>query len=71
MNNAKIAVAVCVENAGYGGRFAGPIASLIVEKYLNDTISTKRLSLETKMKEADLIHKYFPKAIQKDSLVNE
>lgn len=71
MNNAKIAVAVCVENAGYGGRFAGPIASLIVEKYLNDTISTKRIALETKMKEADLIHKYFPKPTIKDSLIND
>ncbi len=68
MNNGKIAIAVCVENAGYGGRFAGPIASLIVEKYLNDTIATKRLPLEAKMKESNLIHKYFPKPMPKDSI---
>ena len=68
MTNSKIAIAVCVENAGYGGRFAGPIASLIVEKYLNDTIATKRLPLETKMKESNLIYKYFPKSTPKDSI---
>lgn len=35
----KIAIAVFVENAGYGGTWAGPIASMLVEKYINDTIS--------------------------------
>ncbi len=39
----KIAVAVIVENAGFGSTWAGPIASLLMEKYLNDTISTARL----------------------------
>lgn len=41
--NPKIAVAVIVENAGFGATWAGPIASLIVEKYLNDTLRTHRL----------------------------
>jgi penicillin-binding protein 2 len=41
--NPKIAVAVVVENAGFGATWAGPIASLIVEKYLNDTLRTHRL----------------------------
>lgn len=35
----RIAVAVVVENAGYGATWAAPIASLIIEKYLNDTIA--------------------------------
>lgn len=35
----KIAVAVIIENAGYGTTWAGPIGSFIVEKYLNDTLS--------------------------------
>lgn len=39
----RIAVAVIVENAGFGATWAGPIASLIVEKYLNDTLRTHRL----------------------------
>ncbi len=37
--NPKIAIAVFVENAGYGGVVAGPIASMIVEKYLRDTVT--------------------------------
>jgi len=37
--NPKIAIAVFVENAGYGGTWAGPIASMLVEKYLTDTIT--------------------------------
>lgn len=37
--NPKIAIAVFVENAGYGGTWAAPIASMLVEKYLKDTIS--------------------------------
>jgi len=35
----KIAIAVVVENAGYGGTWGGPIARILMEKYLNDTIS--------------------------------
>lgn len=37
----KIAIAVYVENAGYGGRWAAPIASLMIEKYLKNSISNK------------------------------
>jgi penicillin-binding protein 2 len=35
----KIAIAVIVENAGFGGTWGGPIARILMEKYLNDTIS--------------------------------
>jgi penicillin-binding protein 2 len=41
--NPKIALAVFVENAGFGGLVAAPIASLMIEKYLNDTITRKDL----------------------------
>ena len=37
--NPKIAIAVYVENAGFGGVWAAPIASLIIEKYLTRKIS--------------------------------
>jgi penicillin-binding protein 2 len=41
-DNPKIAIAVIVENAGYGGAYAAPIASFMTEKYLNGKTS-KRL----------------------------
>lgn len=37
--NPKIAIAVFVENAGFGGSWAAPIANLMIERYLTDTTS--------------------------------
>ena len=37
--NPKIALAVYVENAGFGGTWSAPIASLMIEQYMNDSIS--------------------------------
>jgi penicillin-binding protein 2 len=56
--NPKIAVAVIVENSGYGATWAGPIASLMIEQYLNDSISKKREPLVKKMQEAKIIPRY-------------
>jgi len=42
-NNPKIALAVFVENGYFGNRFAGKIASLMIEKYINKTITRKDL----------------------------
>ncbi|MDR3227305.1 MAG: penicillin-binding protein 2, partial [Prevotellaceae bacterium] len=53
--NPKIAVAVYVENAGYGGTWAAPIASLIIEKYLTGT--TTRPYVEEKMINANFLNK--------------
>ncbi len=38
-NDPKIAISVYVENSGFGATVAAPIASLLVEKYLTDTIT--------------------------------
>lgn len=43
MENPKIAVAVAVENAGFGATWAAPVASLMIEQYLTDTITRKIL----------------------------
>lgn len=43
-DNPKIAIAVYVENAGWGGRAAASIASLMIEKYLTGEV--KRTALE-------------------------
>ncbi len=40
-NNPKIAVAVIVENAGFGSTYAAPISNLVIEKYLNPDTTTK------------------------------
>jgi penicillin-binding protein 2 len=39
--NPKIAIAVYVENAGFGATYAAPIASLMIEKYLKGVITNK------------------------------
>ena len=54
-NNPKIAVAVYVENAGFGATYGVPIGSLIIEKYLNGEISPARKGLEEKMFNANTI----------------
>jgi penicillin-binding protein 2 len=46
--NPKIAIAVYVENAGFGSTAAVPIASLIIEKYLTDSITRPYLVNEVK-----------------------
>ncbi len=48
-DNPKIAIAVFVENSGYGGTWAAPIASLMMEKYLTGKVSEKRKDLEKRM----------------------
>ncbi len=42
-NNPKIAVSVYIENGRFGATIAAPIASLIVEQYLTDTITRPQL----------------------------
>lgn len=55
--NPKIAIAVCVENAGFGATWAGPIASLMMEKYLFGAI--KRPELEKRMLDGNLLAKRY------------
>ncbi len=56
--NPKIALAVVVENAGAGGTWAGPIASLLVEKYLRDTLSSERLRKVEEIAATNLMPSY-------------
>lgn len=48
----KIAISVYVENGGFGATYAAPVASLMIEKYLNDT--TTRPYLEQHLLNAQL-----------------
>jgi len=54
----KIALAVYVENAGFGGDIAAPIAGLVIEKYIKG--HSPRVKLEEQMKSIDLISKDLP-----------
>lgn len=53
--NPKIAVAVYVENAGYGAHYGVPIGTLIMEKYLTGKISPGHAAMETRMLNSNTI----------------
>ncbi len=55
-DNPRIAIVVFVENAGFGATYAAPIGGLLMEKYLNDSISPKHKELEQKLIETDLLN---------------
>lgn len=54
MEQPKISVIVFVENAGFGGVWAAPIASLMIERYLHGKITDK--AKEKRILEANLLH---------------
>ncbi|MES2829634.1 MAG: penicillin-binding protein 2 [Bacteroidota bacterium] len=54
-DNPKIAIAVIVENAGYGSTYAAPIASYITEKYLKDSVANNRLAQVEWMKRQSVL----------------
>lgn len=56
VENPKIALAVYIENGYYGARYAGHIASLLIEKYIKGEITRK--DLEQRMLEKTLEHEY-------------
>ncbi|CAM4333062.1 penicillin-binding protein 2 [Flavobacterium terrigena] len=62
----KIAIAVIVENGHYGNTWAGPIATLMIEKYLNKKITRK--DLEKRMLEGNLNYQYRKLYPSKDSI---
>ncbi len=55
-DNPKIAIAVLVENGYWGSRWAGPISSLMIEKYIKKKIT--RTDLEKRMLEGSLQSEY-------------
>lgn len=55
-DNPKIAIAILVENGGFGATIAGPIASLMIEKYLRHKIT--RTDLEKRTLERSLLDRY-------------
>lgn len=68
-DNPKIAIAILVENGGFGATIAGPIASLMIEKYLRGKITRTDLEkrILTKSLESEY-NRFMKKNI--DSLIN-
>lgn len=54
-HNPKIAIAVYVENAGFGATYGVPIGSLMMEKYLTGKIRDSRKGLEERMLNSNTI----------------
>ena len=54
--NPQIALFVYVENGGWGSRYAAPMASLMIEKYLTGSISSNRKWIEKRMLDANLLN---------------
>ena len=65
----KIAIAVFIENGYWGGRWAAPIASLMLEQYINKEV--KRSWLEKRMVEGSLATEYEKPYLGKPFTINE
>jgi penicillin-binding protein 2 len=69
VENPKIAIAVYIENGYYGSRYAGHIASLMIEKYLNGDVTRK--NLEKKMLDKTLEREYAKPYSGEEFKINE
>lgn len=68
-DNPKIAIAILVENGGFGSVIAGPIASLMIEKYLRGKIT--RTDLEKRTLERSLQDRYAKLGGQSEAVKKE
>lgn len=64
--NPKIAIAVFVQNAGFGATWAGPISRLMIEKYINDTLMTKSKADLDRISSTNLMPAYFKRLQYKE-----
>jgi len=69
VNKPKIAIAVYIENGYYGSRYAGHIASLMIEKYIKGEITRK--DLEKRMLDKTLEHEYAKPYSGEEFKINE
>jgi penicillin-binding protein 2 len=60
-DNPKIAVAVIVENGGFGATWAGPMGYLMVEKYLTDSLRADRQKEVERIASANLMPAWLPR----------
>jgi penicillin-binding protein 2 len=69
MEDPKIAVAVIVENGGFGATWAGPMAYLMVEKFLTDSLRADRKTEADRISAANLMPSYLPRLQFKEDSV--
>ncbi len=72
-HNPKIAIAVVVENAGFGSTWSAPIASLMIEQYLRDSITRPKYYTD-RLLQANLLpgqKKVLRPAVKKDTATNQ
>ncbi len=67
--NPRIAIAVFVQNAGFGSTWAGPISRLMIEKYLNDTLQQKSIADLDRISKANLMPSYFKRLQYKEDSI--
>ncbi|MFL5740584.1 MAG: penicillin-binding protein 2 [Flavisolibacter sp.] len=60
MDDPKIAIAVIVENGGFGSTWAGPMAYLLAEKYLTDSLRADRKIEADRIAAANLLPAWLP-----------
>ncbi len=66
----KIAIAVYVENAGFGATFGVPIGSLVMERYLRGYIPPERKYLEERMLQSNTIQFAGTKSIDRPAALH-
>ncbi len=59
--NPRICIAVVIQNGGYGATWAAPIGSLMLEKYLTDSIRAERMPEIKRIAEANILPEYLPR----------
>jgi len=60
-DNPKICIAVAVENAGYGATWAGPIARILMEQFLLDSLTNKSKADLERISKANILPAYIPR----------
>jgi penicillin-binding protein 2 len=67
--NPKIAMAVFIQNAGFGATWAGPISRILLEKFLNDSLSNRSKDDSVRIVNANLKPSYFKRLQYKEDSI--
>ena len=68
MENPKIAIAVYVENGGFGATFGVPIGALMIEQYINDTLTSGSQAKASQIQSQHISYGFKKKMTHEDSI---